>query len=198
MGSSDGIAALAGADELVGTDAERDALAAVREITGTSGGPMELHGIRCFLICERLAAEAGLEVDREVLLVAGLLHDIGLYDGASRGGVYVSDGRDFAEHLLAGRKGWSRQRQLVCLRAIERHHELRSQWDAGAEVELLRRADLVEVTAGAVRFGLDRAWIRELFAAVSRRGLYPEVARLLRKALRERPATIPQILIRGR
>lgn len=187
-----------GADELARTGTEREALARVRDLSGSERGPMELHGVRCFLIGERLASAGGHEVDREVLLVAALLHDIGLYDGAAAGGAYVSDGRDYAERLLAGRDGWPRPRQLVCLRAIERHHELRSQWAAGPEVELLRRADLLEVSAGAIRFGIERSWIRELFDAIPRMGFYGEVARLLAKAARERPATLPLIFIRGR
>jgi len=186
------------ATDVVGTAAEREALARVRELSGERDGPMELHGLRAFLICERLAAEGGHEVDREVLLVAALLHDIGLYEGASKGGAYVSDGRDYAERMLAGRKDWPRGRQLLCLRAIERHHEVRSQWQAGAEVELLRRADLVELSGGLVSFGLERAWIRGLFAAVPRRGVYGEIGRLVARAARERPATLPLIFIRGR
>lgn len=99
---------------------------------------------------------------------------------------------------LAGRKDWPRGRQLLCLRAIERHHEVRSQWQAGAEVELLRRADLVELSGGLVSFGLERAWIRGLFAAVPRRGVYGEIGTLVARAARERPATLPLIVTRGR
>ena len=184
------------ADEAVQTAAEHAALEAVREATGEDGGPMERHGLRVFRIASEMASRRELEVDREVLLVAGLLHDLGLYELASRGGVYVSDGADFAAELLAPH-GWPEERVRLCRDAIERHHELRSQWRAGNEVELIRRADLVDVSAGVVRFGVPRPWLRELFAAVPRDGTYGEVARLLRHALRERPLTIPRIFIRG-
>lgn len=186
------------AEDLVSTPAEREALERVRELTGDTNGPMERHGVRCFLICEKLAADAGLEVDREVLLVAGLLHDMGLYDGASSGGVYVTDGREYAEGWLRGRDGWSPERVRLCGDAIERHHEVRSQWDAGNEVELMRRADMVEVTAGLVTYGAGRGWVRGLWRAVPRDGVYGEIAKMVGKAVRERPATIPQILLRGR
>ena len=70
----------------------------------------------------------------------------------------------------------------LCFDAIERHHELRSQWDRGAEVELIRRADLVDLSDGLIRFGLSREWIRDLFRSVSRDGTYRtigyEVARV--------------------
>jgi len=186
------------ADDLVGTETEHEALRRVRELTGDEDGPMERHGVRCFLICEKLAAEAGLRVDREVLLVAGLLHDMGFYDGASRNGVYVEDGREFAVDLLSGRDGWSPERIRLCGDAIERHHEVRSQWGAGSEVELMRRADMVELSSGVIDYGAGRSWIRGLWHAVPRDGIYGEIGKMVGKALRERPATVPQILIRGR
>ena len=153
--------------------------------------------MRCFLISERQAADRDLMVDHEILLVAGLLHDIGLYDGASEGGVYVTDGRNFAERLLAGRPGWDARRTLLCLEAIERHHEVRPQWHAGPEVELMRRADMVELSGGLVNFGVSRGWIRGLWRAVPRDGLYGEVGKMVAKAARERPTSLPKILIRG-
>src|SRR4051794_28500520 len=93
------------ADELVDTDDEREALARLREVTGDTGGAMERHGLRCFLIAEKLAADGHHEIDREVTLIASLLHDIGLYDGAAEGGAYVTDGRHYAERMLVAR-GW--------------------------------------------------------------------------------------------
>ena len=185
------------AEDLVRSEAEVAALTALREVTGEVGGPMERHGMRCFLISERQAADRDLMVDHEILLVAGLLHDIGLYDGASEGGVYVTDGRNFAERLLAGRPGWDARRTLLCLEAIERHHEVRPQWHAGPEVELMRRADMVELSSGLINFGVSRGWIRGLWRAVPRDGLYGEVGKMVAKAARERPTSLPKILIRG-
>jgi hypothetical protein len=185
------------ADDLVQSDAERAALTALREVTGEVDGPMERHSMRCFLLAERMAADRGLMVDHEVLLIAGLLHDIGLYEGASAGGVYTTDGAEFAGHLLAGRPGWDERRLGLCRDAIDRHHEVRSQWEDGAEVELMRRADMTELSSGVVNFGVSRGWIRGLWRAVPRDGLYPHIARMVADVLRERPASLPRILIRG-
>lgn len=185
------------AEDLVRSEAEVAALTALREVTGEPGGPMERHSMRCFLIAERIAADRGLMVDHEILLVAGLLHDIGLYDGASEGGVYTTDGAHFAAHLLAGRPGWDERRLRLCSEAIDRHHEIRSQWEAGAEVELMREADLVELSSGIVNHGVSRGWLRGLWRAVPRDGIYRHVGRMVSKALRERPSSVPKILIRG-
>lgn len=185
------------ADDLAETDLERETLARLRGVTGVEDGAMERHGLRCFLIGERLAEVHGAPLDRELLLVAALVHDIGLYDDVSSGGVYVTEGREWAEGLLAGREDWDDARTTLCLEAIERHHELREQWAAGVEVELLRRADLVDLTRGLVAFGAGRTWLGALWHAVPRDGIYGEIGALVAKALRERPATLPHILRRG-
>ena len=183
------------AEELARTDSEIAALAALREATGESGGPMERHGLRVFLIADRLATARELIVDREVLLIAGLLHDVGLYDAASHGGVYVREGAEFTAEILR-KHGWHEDRIRLCFDAIERHHEFRSQWDRGDEVELIRRADLVDLSDGLVRFGVSREWIRDLFRSVSRDGTYRTIGYEVARVIRHRPLTLPQIFRR--
>jgi hypothetical protein len=183
------------AEELIRSDAERDALAALREAAGEAGGAMERHCIRDFLIADRLAGARDIEIDRELLLVAALLHDIGIYDSVTSGGVYVAEGAELTSELTR-RHGWDEERVRLCADAVERHHELRSQSDRGAEVEMIRRADLVDVSGGLVRFGLSREWLRDLSRSVPRDGLYGELGRLVGHVLRHRPLTLPQIFIR--
>jgi HD domain len=183
------------AEDLARTAAELAALEKLREITGESGGAMERHGLRVFLIADRLATAHDAEVDREVLLIAGLLHDVGLYDKASHGGVYVLEGAEFTADLLR-EQGWDQDRIRFCFDAIERHHEVRSQWERGTEVELIRRADLVDLTSGLVRFGLSREWLHDLFKSVPRDGTYGTIGREVGKLLIHRPLTFPRIFRR--
>jgi predicted hydrolase (HD superfamily) len=183
------------AEDLARTESETAALAALRQVTGESGGPMERHGLRVFLIADRLAAARELKVDREVLLIAGLLHDVGLYDAASHGGVYVREGAEFTADLLR-KQDWDEDRIRLSFDAIERHHELRSQWDRGDEVELIRRADLVDLSNGLIPFGLSREWIRDLFRSVSRDGTYRTIGYEVARVIRHRPLTLPQIFRR--
>ena len=185
------------AEDLIRTDSERAALNRLRDITGETRGPMERHGLRVFLIADRLATAHEAQVDREVLLIAGLLHDIGLYDEASHGGVYVKEGAEFTADLLQA-QDWDESRIRLCFDAIERHHELRSQWDRGAEVEMIRRADLVDLSSGLVSFGLTREWLHDLFESVPRDGIYGTIGREVGKQLLHRPLKFAHIITRRR
>ena len=185
-----------GFDELAVTPAERDVLKRLRAATGRAGGPMERHCLRARHTAAELASRRGWDIDGEVLTVAAILHDIGLYPGASRGGVYTADGAELAREILTG-DGWGAKRIERCAEAIDCHHELRSQLARGGEVEALRLADLVDLSGGLLRFGLNRRWLRALNHSVPRRGLVGELLREVGRALRERPLTVPRIFWRS-
>jgi hypothetical protein len=186
----------AGFDQLAITPAERDALERLRSATGAVAGPMERHCLRCRHLAAELAHRRGWIIDGEVMTVAAILHDSGLYPEISRGGVYTADGAALARAILPDH-GWSEARVELCAAAIDRHHDVRPQLSLGAEVETLRRADLIELSGGLVRFGLARDWLRALNRAVPRDGLVGELVREVGNALRERPTTMPRIFLRG-
>ena len=108
----------------------------------------------------------------------------------------MEDGARLARSLLEPH-GWPPARVKRCADAIERHHELRPQWKLGVEVELLRRADLVDVSGGLIALGAGRGWVRSLGREAPRRGFYREIARLLTHVARERPGTLPRIFRPG-
>jgi hypothetical protein len=180
------------ADDLAPEGAPAECLAALRRASGEHDGPMERHTVRQFLIAERLAHEAGTRIDRELLLCAAFLHDAGLYAAGPAAGVYTADGRRLALDTVA-KYGWSEQRRRLLGDAIEQHHALTSRVHLGAEVELMRRSDLVDVSRGIIAFGLSRAWLRGLFAAVPRTGFWVTIGHELRRMVRERPSTMPRI-----
>jgi hypothetical protein len=181
---------------LAPTSAAALCLLRMRELAGADPAPMENHCERVFVIASELGQAESREVDEEVLACAASLHDAGLFDGAaSKDKTYVEDGARLARELLEP-LGWTAERLQRCMDAIECHHELRSQWAKGAEVELMRRADLVDVSAGVVNFGFSRSRYRELVAEVPREGMYRGVAGLVGHALRERPLTMLKIFRR--
>jgi hypothetical protein len=130
-------------------------------------------------------------------MCVALLHDAGLYPGAASAATYVVDGRHLLERAVAPLE-WPPERVTLAGEAVERHHDLRPQWSHGNEVELIRRADLVDVSGGLVRFGLDRAWLGQLGSRLPRTGLVREISRLVGGALRTRPLTMLQIFVRPR
>jgi hypothetical protein len=184
------------AEDLVRTDSESAALEKLRTITGENGGPMERHGLRIFLLADRLATARDAKVDREVLAAdrGTAARHRPLRRGLPRRRLRPRGCR--VHRGAASSPGWDEERIRVCSDAVDRHHELRSQWDRGAEVELIRRADLIDVSAGLVRFGLSGEWLRDLFRAVPRDGTYRTIGREVAQVLRHRPLTLPQIFRR--
>lgn len=180
------------AESLVETAAEQRALEALRDASGETDGVMERHCVRCFLFSEKLAARNDRELDREVALCAAFLHDIGLYDSVTEGGVYTEEGAELA-WKLGLEAGWDERRAQLCADACAYHHSLKAKWDLGAEVETLRLADRIEVSGGLIRSGLSRDDVREVNAVAPRDGFYQGLARVVFPVLRTRPLTLPRV-----
>jgi hypothetical protein len=180
------------ADALSATPAARAALETLRVAAGADG-PMERHSLRQFAIAERLAGDR--EFDRELLLCACWLHDIGLYTHSRD--PYVTEGARVAARVLEP-FAWPPERLQRCMNACEQHHAPRSRMAMGLEVELVRRSDLVDVTGGVVNFGLDRGWLRDLFREVPRDGLWRLIASAVLSELRHRPATLTHVFLSPR
>jgi hypothetical protein len=175
-------------DALATTPAAEDALARLRKLAGGANGGMERHCLRTRQIAARIASDRDWPIDQEVLTVAAILHDIGLYDVASNG-VYTADGARLAREMLTSHC-WTPGRIELCATAIDRHHELRRQLSSGAEVEALRLADRVDVSKGLFSAGLDRYWLRALNREIPRTGLTKELARLIGRLIRKRPGSL--------
>src|SRR5215212_5524914 len=180
------------ADALSSTPAARAALETLRATAGRDG-PMERHCLRQFAIAERLAGDRAF--DRELLLCACWLHDLGLYTHSRD--PYVTEGARLAARVLEP-FGWPPERLQRCMDACEQHHAPRSRMAMGLEVELVRRSDLVDVTAGLVNFRLDRGWLRNLFREVPRAGLWRLIGSAIGRELRHRPASLIAVFVSPR
>jgi hypothetical protein len=180
------------ADALSTSAAVRGALEALRAEAG-SDSALERHCLRQFVIAERLAGDRSF--DRELLLCASWLHDLGLFT-VSRD-PYVTEGARLAERVLEP-FDWPPERLQRCMDACEQHHAPRSRLAMGLEVELVRQSDLVDVSAGLVNFGLDRRWLRGLFRAVPRDGLWRLIGSAVLNELRHRPASLAGVFLSPR
>jgi HD domain-containing protein len=180
------------ADTLSTTPAAQAALKALRAAAGANG-PMERHCRRQFAIAARLAG--GRAFDRELLLCACWLHDAGLYIPSHD--PYVTEGACLADRVLTP-FGWPTERRQRCMDACEQHHAPRSRMAMGLEVELVRQADLGDVTAGTVTFGLDRRWLRALFRDVPRDGFWRLLSGAVLGELHHRPASLTGVFVSPR
>ena len=180
------------ADALSATPAARAALEALRAAAGLDS-PLERHCLRQFAIAERLAGERAF--DRELLLCACWLHDAGLFTDSRD--PYVTEGARLAARVLEP-FDWPPERLQRCMDACEQHHAPRSRIAMGLEVELVRQADLVDVTRGLVSFGLDRRWLSDLFREVPRDGLWRLIGSAVLDEVRHRPATLTAVFISPR
>ena len=175
------------AETLIETELEQRFLDELRKATGEVDGPMERHGVRCFLFVELLGQQRGLTIDRELALCAALVHDIGLYDSVSTGGVYTDEGGICAERLFTA-AGASSERAELIRNTCAQHHALGDQSAKGTEVELMRLADRIELSYGLLSAGLSRSQVKEIFNRVSRQGTYRVIAGLVGHALIDAPA----------
>lgn len=172
----------------------RRCLELLRLAVGVDRGPMELHSRRVQQIALRLAEVSGQEVDLLAVTCAALLHDVGLYEPWWNGGAYFHASADAARNALAA-AGWPADRQMLCLTAIRRHHAPSDQSRWGAEVELLRRADLVDLSAGRASFGLGSDWLDQLFDDFPRRGFGRHLAWMLLRRAQQSPSSAGQFLL---
>jgi hypothetical protein len=177
------------ADELCTTPAELEALRALRGLAGTDSA-MERHCHRQFLIAVRLAGPRAY--DRELLLCGCWLHDAGVYIDSSA--PYVTEGGLLAARIVEP-YAWEPERRQRLLDACEQHHAPRSRIKLGLEVELLRQSDLVDVSAGLFKFGLDRGWLKALFREVPRSGFTRVLGRIAVHELRTRPSSLRRVFV---
>lgn len=171
------------------TPDERLCRDALRAAEGGEGGPIERHSERVARFA--LALAGSRPVDEELLRCACWLHDIGLFDDPSAKDAYVTTGRARTRELLAH---WEPARLQRCCDAVELHHTLRPVTDRGYEVELLWRADRVEVSGGLLTGGLPRRVVRSVRREVPVAGFIPAVLRGLGRSARHRPRSLWRIV----
>lgn len=108
----------------------------------------------------------------EKLAVAAAFHDLGAFDTLD----YLVPSIEAQDAWLqsTGRAAWSTE---LALMVAEHHRMSRYGPDRpfAALVEAVRRADLVDVSQGLVRFGLPRAYVREVRASFDASAFFARV-----------------------
>jgi len=140
------------------------------------------HAYRVVNFCVALAPCADATLEKVALAAA--FHDLGIW--TARTFDYLGPSVDLAcGHLAcAGHADW---RENVA-GMIREHHKIRSyRGNAAGLIEPFRRADWVDVSLGALTFGLPRARIREIRAKWPNAGFHQRLAQLTFQRLRTHP-----------
>jgi hypothetical protein len=114
------------------------------------------HIYRMYNYCRALAG-GGDETDAKIA-IAGAFHDTGIWSHDTFD--YLGPSRALAADYLSetGRSAWEDE----VSRMIVFHHKITAYREPdGSLVEAFRRADLVDISLGMIRFGLPREFIRE-------------------------------------
>jgi hypothetical protein len=108
------------------------------------------------------------------LAVAAVFHDLGIWSDGTFD--YLAPSAARAARYLADKQGSIDGAEVD--RMILLHHKVRPcPEDAGPLAEAFRRADLVDVSFGALRFGLPRAFVSEVRATFPNAGFHRGIAR---------------------
>lgn len=142
-------------------------LDAWRDAIGSAFDGYRGHVYRVFNVCLQL--RACNDEERRKLAIALAFHDIGLWSAQTVDYLPPSEAEAAAWLASHGLASWTDEIRLM----IGLHHRLRSWRDPATPlVEVLRRADLIDFSLGAVRAGVPRAFLRRLSAAFPNAGFH--------------------------
>lgn len=141
------------------------------------------HVVRLLALCEALAAREGITLDPLALRVAGVFHDLGIWSDDTFDYLAPSSAR---ARVWLEAHGRSDLAPLVTA-MIEQHHKLRPAGPAQDPVEIFRRADWIDVSLGALAFGLPRSQYRALLHRHPDAGFHLRLVQLSGKQLLTNP-----------
>ena len=123
-------------------------------------------------------------IQLEKIAIAAAFHDLGIWtDGTFD---YLDPSVSVARQYLLreGRDEWTNEITAMILE----HHKLTPyRGDAGSLVERFRRADWTDVSMGVLRFGLPRAFVRNVSAAWPGAGFHRRLVQFELERLRTHP-----------
>ncbi|MFI1912032.1 hypothetical protein [Nocardia sp. NPDC020380] len=143
------------------------------------------HVLRVLSFCDALAGRTSGNTTapstREEFLTAAVFHDLGAWTANTFD--YLAPSIDLAREWLTAN---SREDLIpLVVTMIDDHHKIRRAH--GAEVELFRRADTIDVTAGLRRFGMARNDYRAVLDRYPATGFRPRLARFAAERTRAHP-----------
>lgn len=163
-----------------------DILGLWREQLGADFVPYRNHVHRMANFC--FALHDCSDDDRRKIAIAGAFHDLGIWSDHTVDYLPPSVLRA-REYLAAnGLQHWSEEIELM----VDEHHRLRTCRDPRFPlVEVFRKADLVDVSLGMLRFGIPGATIRAVKAAFPNSGFHKRLMKLAGEWFSQHPLSPP-------
>ena len=153
-----------------------------RAALGENLAPYRHHCLRVVSFCAALSDAAPAAIER--IAIAAAFHDLGIWTDGTFDYLAPSERLATAHLQDEGRADLIPEISAM----IREHHKLtRSRTDATWLVEPFRRADLVDVSRGVVRFGLPRGLIRAAYDAYPGAGFHWNLVRLAATRFRRHP-----------
>ncbi len=147
--------------------------------------------------CQRMAAftlallPGASDDDRRKIAIAACFHDLGIWSDGTID--YLPPSSRRARDYLAsqGLQAWTTEVELM----IDEHHKLRSFKDpAYPLVEAFRKADLVDVSLGLIKFGVSGDTVRALKAAYPNEGFHKTLMGLAGSWFKRHPLSPPPFM----
>ena len=147
--------------------------------------------------CQRMAAftlalmPSPTDDDRKKVAIAACFHDLGIWSDGTIDYLPPSS-RRARDYLQAnGLDAWIVEVELM----IDEHHKLRAFKDATYPlVEAFRKADLVDLSFGAIAFGLPSAQVKAIRTALPNSGFHKFLMGLAGRWFRQHPLSPPPFL----
>jgi hypothetical protein len=143
------------------------------------------HAYRVANLCAALRPPDEHSQDsQDKIAIAAVMHDLGIWTAHTFD--YLPPSIELATDYLgsSGRSEWVPEVTTM----IREHHKVTAyRGNAHKLVEAFRRADLVDVSRGAVGYGLPRNLIREIFSTWPNAGFHKRLAQLAFERLRLHP-----------
>ena len=140
------------------------------------------HAYRVVNLCAALSSREPLPLEKMAIVAA--FHDLGIWTAHTFD--YLEPSIVLARDYLAraNRSDWSPEIETT----IIEHHKIRSYHAQPTWlVEPFRKADLIDVSRGTLKFGLSRNLIRELYNEFPSAGFHRRLLALSMKRLRSHP-----------
>ena len=140
------------------------------------------HAHRVAHLC---IAQSSRDADRvERIEIAAAFHDLGIWTAGTFDYLQPSVMLAASHLAVSGRSAWIPE---VTAMILEHHKVFRYRGEAAWLVEPFRRADWIDVSLGAVGFGMPRRFLDQLVARWPRAGFHARLAQLEARQLITRP-----------